>query len=113
VLNLNEESMEITYFSGNQDEDEINPMEWLRIVKKYGINDLMTKGYLFGESCKWWMSIYHDTRLNITWEKIEKLFSNKWIRDKKREEMYKIQEELKESKENVSKLKKDNEKLRK
>jgi hypothetical protein len=59
------------------------------------------------------MSIDHDTRLNITWEKFEELFSNKWIRDTKREEMYKIQEELKESKENVSKLQKDNEELRK
>jgi hypothetical protein len=35
--------MEIPYFSGNEDEDEINPMEWLRIVNKYGINDLMEK----------------------------------------------------------------------
>jgi hypothetical protein len=42
------------------------------------------------------MIIDHDTRLNITREKIEELFSNKWIRDTKREEMYKIQDELKE-----------------
>jgi hypothetical protein len=43
-------------------------------------------------------SIDHDTRLNITWENFEELFSNKWIRDTKREEMYKNQEELKETK---------------
>jgi hypothetical protein len=105
--------MEIPYFIGNEDEDEINLVEWLRIVKKYGINDVMEKIYLFGEACKWWMSIDYDTRLNIKWEKFEELFSNKWTRDTKREEMYKIQEELNESKENVSKLQKDNEELRK
>jgi hypothetical protein len=35
--------MEIPYFNGNGDEDEINHMEWLRIVRKYGINDVMKK----------------------------------------------------------------------
>jgi glutaredoxin 2 len=68
---------------------------------------------LFGEACKWWMSIDHDTKLNITWENFQELFSNKWFKDTKREEMYKFHEELKESKENVSKLKNDNEDLRK
>jgi hypothetical protein len=41
------------------------------------------------------MSIDFDTRWNITWEEFEELFSNKWIRDTKMEEMYKIKEELK------------------
>jgi hypothetical protein len=35
--------MEIPYFIGNEDGDESNPMEWLGIVKKYGINDVMEK----------------------------------------------------------------------
>ena len=87
--------MKIPYFTGNKDEDEINHMEWLKIVKKYGINDVIEKSYFFGEACKWWTSIDHDTRINITWENFEELFSNKCIRDTKREEMYKIQEELK------------------
>jgi hypothetical protein len=33
--------------------------------------------------------------------KFEKLFSNKWIRDTKMEEMYRIQDELKEAKEEI------------
>jgi hypothetical protein len=36
------------------------------------------------------MSIYKDTRKNITWEEFEELFSNKWIKDTNREEMYKM-----------------------
>jgi hypothetical protein len=34
---------------------------------------------------------------HYTWEEFEKLFSDKWIRDTKMEEMYRIQDELKES----------------
>jgi hypothetical protein len=58
-------------------------------------------------------SLDEDTRLELHMGKFEKLFSNKWIKDTKMEEMHKIQVELKESKENVSKLQKDNEELRK
>jgi hypothetical protein len=36
-------------------------------------------------------------------EKFEELFSNKWIRDTKMEAMYKIQDELKEEKEEIKK----------
>jgi hypothetical protein len=49
------------------------------------------------------MSIDKDTRWNITWEEFEKLFSNKWIKDTKMEAMYKIQDELKEAKEEIKK----------
>jgi chromosome segregation ATPase len=105
--------MEIPKFIGDEDKDEINPMEWLRMVKEYGMTPSRERIYFFGEAWKWWMSIDNDTRLNITWEAFEKLFSNKWIKDTKMEEMHKIQDELIEAKEKVSKLQKDNEELRK
>jgi hypothetical protein len=38
------------------------------------------------------------------WEKIKKVFSNKWIKDAKVHDIHKIQVKLKESKEKVSKL---------
>jgi hypothetical protein len=54
--------------------------------------------YLNGEAREWWRSIDKDTRQSTTWEVFEEIFSNKWIRDTKMEEMYKIQDELKEDK---------------
>jgi FtsZ-binding cell division protein ZapB len=48
----------------------------------------------------------------MTWEVFEKLFLNKWIKETKMEEMHKIQYELTEAKEKVSKLQKDNEELK-
>jgi hypothetical protein len=48
------------------------------------------------------MSVDQNTRWNYTWEEFEKLFSDKWIRDTKVEEMYRIQYELKESKEEIN-----------
>jgi hypothetical protein len=30
--------MAIPIFTGNEDKDEMNPMEWLRLVKEYGRN---------------------------------------------------------------------------
>jgi hypothetical protein len=53
------------------------------------------------------MSMDNDIRWNLTWEEFEKLFSDKWTRDPKIEAMYTIPLELKESKENVSKLQND------
>ena len=41
------------------------------------------------------MSVDQNTRWNYTWEEFEKLFLDKWIRDTKVEEMYRIQYELK------------------
>jgi hypothetical protein len=43
------------------------------------------------------------TRFSPTWESFEKLFSNKWIKDTNKEEMFKIQEELREAKEEIKK----------
>jgi len=51
--------------------------------------------YFFDESWKWWMSVDQNTRWHCTWEEFEKLFLDKWIRDTKMEEMYRIQYELK------------------
>ena len=45
------------------------------------------------------MSFDQNTRWHCTWEEFEKLFSDKWIRDTKMEELYRIQDELKEEKE--------------
>jgi hypothetical protein len=47
------------------------------------------------------LSINKDTRWHCTWEEFEKLFSNKWIKDIKMEEIYRIQYELKEAKEYI------------
>jgi hypothetical protein len=42
------------------------------------------------------MSVNKNTRWHCTWEEFEKLFSDKCIRDTKMEELYRIQDELKE-----------------
>jgi hypothetical protein len=49
--------MEIPKFTGDEDKDEINPMEWLRMVKEYDMNPSRESNYFFGEAWKWWMSI--------------------------------------------------------
>jgi hypothetical protein len=49
------------------------------------------------------MSVDQNTRWHCTWEEFEKLFSNKWIRDTKMEELYIIQDELKEAKGEIKK----------
>jgi hypothetical protein len=59
--------------------------------------------YFFDEAWKWWMSLDQNTRWNCIWEEFEKLFSDKWIRDTKMEELYRIQDELKEVKEEIKK----------
>ena len=59
--------------------------------------------YFFYEYWKWWMSVDQNTRWHCTWEEFEKLFSGKWIRDTKMEEMYRIHNELKEAKEDIKK----------
>jgi hypothetical protein len=94
--------MEIPNFSGDEDKYEINPMEWLRMIKEYGMMISMSPSgvsfYFLGGASKWWKILDEDTRLYSTWEKFEEIFSNKWIKDTKMEEMYTIQDELKEEK---------------
>jgi hypothetical protein len=93
--------MEIPKFLGYGDKDETNPMEWLRLVKQYDMTPSREINYFFRESWKWWMSIDQDTICHCTWEKFEELFSNKWIKDTNMEGMYRIQDELKETKEEI------------
>ena len=47
------------------------------------------------------MSVDQNTRWHCTWKEFEKLFLDKWIRDTKLEELYRIQDELKEEKEEI------------
>jgi hypothetical protein len=75
--------MEMPKFSGNEDKNEINPREWLRIIKKTDLTPLIITIFLSGESLKWWDSLDEGTRISSTWENFEKIFSNKWIKDKK------------------------------
>jgi hypothetical protein len=89
--------MAIPRFSRDEDKDEINNGEWLRMINK---NNLVFKVGLFlrGDAFRWWDSLDEGTKLSPTWENFEDFFSIKRIKDTKMEEMYKIQAELKESK---------------
>ena len=77
------------------------------MVKEYGMRIGMSPcGACFsflGGDYKWWRILDEDTRLHSTWKELEKLFSDKWIRDRKMEELYRIQDELKEAKEEIKK----------
>jgi hypothetical protein len=95
--------MEIPKFTEDEDKEEINPMEWLRMVKEHNMTPREARYYFFDEAWKWWMSVDQNTRWHCTWEEFEKLFSDKWIRDTKMEEMYRIQDELKEENEEIKK----------
>jgi hypothetical protein len=57
--------------------------------------------YFSSDAWKWWMSIDQDTRWHYTWEEFEKIFLDKWIKDKNMEEMYRIQDDLKEANEEI------------
>ena len=103
--------MEIPKFTRDEDKDEINPMEWLRMEKEYDLTTSRVRNYFFGESWNWWMSIDKDDKWKMSWEKFEELFSNKWIKDKKKEEMYNIQEELRDAKEEFNKKSDDMSKI--
>jgi hypothetical protein len=95
--------MEIPKFTGDEDKDGINPMEWLRLIKQYNMTPRKEIYYFFDEAWNWWMSVDQNTKWHCTWEEFEKLFLDKWIRDTKMEELYIIQDELKEEKEEIKK----------
>jgi hypothetical protein len=95
--------MAISNFSGDEDKDEINPMEWLSMIKKKYLSACWATFSFWGEASRWWNSLDEDIRRNTTWEKFEELFSNKWIRDTKMDAMYRTQDELKEAKEDFKK----------
>jgi hypothetical protein len=60
--------MTIPHLYGDGDKDETNPMEWLRMIKEYGMTPLREITYFLGEAGNWWMDIDIDTRRNITWK---------------------------------------------
>jgi DNA repair exonuclease SbcCD ATPase subunit len=95
--------MEMPKFTGDEDKDEINHMEWLKLVKEYNMNHTKARDYFFDEAWKWWMSVDQNTRWYCKWEEFEILFSDKWIRDTKMEEMFRIQDELIEAKKEIKK----------
>jgi hypothetical protein len=76
--------MTIPNFSGDEDNDEISPGEWLRMIKKNCKTPFGAGICLNGEAGKWWYSFDEGTRRSTTWEVFEELFSNKWIKDKKK-----------------------------
>jgi hypothetical protein len=90
--------MAIPRFTRDEYKDETNPMEWLRMSREYCKTPFLEILKFYGEACKWWDSLDEGTRFSPTWRNFEKLFSNKWIKCTNREEMYKIQEDLKETK---------------
>jgi hypothetical protein len=75
--------MAITLFCGDEDKDEINPKEWLRMVKNIGLIHFGECLGFGGVDSKWWNIFYEDTRLYSTWEKFEKIFSKNGSRIKK------------------------------
>ena len=60
------------------------------IIKENNLSPLKVLLYLRGGYFMWWDSLDEGTRLSPTWEIFEELFSNKWIKDTKREDMYTI-----------------------
>jgi hypothetical protein len=91
--------MTMPNFSGDEYNNEINPREWLSMIKKTDLTPFTIFFFLTGENFEWWDSLDKGTKLSPTRENFEKIFSNKWMKDTKMEEMYKIQEDLKEEKE--------------
>jgi hypothetical protein len=75
--------MTIHRFTRDEDKDEINPMEWLRMVKEPCRTIFGASLEFDGESFKWRDNLDEGTGFSPTWENFEKLFSNKWIKDKK------------------------------
>jgi dolichyl-phosphate-mannose--protein O-mannosyl transferase len=45
----------IPNFNGDEDNYEINPMEWLMMTKKIDLKPWPTTLYFLGEAFKWWM----------------------------------------------------------
>jgi hypothetical protein len=88
---------------GYEDKDEMDIGECLRMIKKNYLKHFISVIFLTDESFRWWDILDKGTKISPTWEKFEKLFSNKWIKDTKVEEMYRNQYELKEAKEEINK----------
>jgi len=57
-------------------EDEIDPMEWLRMEKENASIIFMAGFCFYNEAKEWWMSLDEGTGINSTWEVFEKFFLN-------------------------------------
>jgi hypothetical protein len=51
--------MAMTNFTRDEDKDEINPMEKLRMIKKIDLSIFLESNYFYGESWRWHMSIHN------------------------------------------------------
>jgi hypothetical protein len=60
--------MKIPKFTEDEDKDEINPMERLRLVNGSGRTPSREINYFFDETWEWWLSINKNTRWHCTWE---------------------------------------------
>jgi hypothetical protein len=60
--------MAIHSFSGDEYKDEINPREWLRMMKENNLRHFKEIFYLIGEYFKWWDSLEEGTKLSHRWE---------------------------------------------
>jgi hypothetical protein len=69
--------MAVPHFYGYENKDEINHMEWFRMVMEYGIIPFGVAFYVSGGASKWWNIFDEDTKLYSKWENFEELFSNK------------------------------------
>ena len=63
--------MEIPTFSGDEDKDGINPMDWLRVINEIDLSSIRAGCYLEGEDEKWLKIHNVNTILNPTWEEFE------------------------------------------
>jgi hypothetical protein len=76
--------MTIPQFTRHEDKDEINHVEWLRMEEEYDMTPSRARNYFLGKAWNWWTSVDMDIKWKMSWEEFEELFSNKWIKDKKR-----------------------------
>jgi hypothetical protein len=105
--------MVISMFRGDEDEDEIDPREWLKMEKENYITPCCVASLYFDvKASEWCKSRDEDTMLNTTWEVFKELFSNKWTKGIQMEVLHTIEDEFNEDKEEISKLLKDNEELK-
>jgi hypothetical protein len=58
--------MTIPKFIGDEDKYEINPKEWLKIVKEHYKDNFQASLKFDGEGYKWWRSLHQYTRLHST-----------------------------------------------
>jgi hypothetical protein len=65
-------------------------MKWLRIIKEKSSSTFGLGLYFYDEALGSFMSVNIDTKIHSIWEEFEKIFSNRWFKDTKMEEMHAI-----------------------